>query len=86
MDNNNSYWKLISAGINIKVFRMSTSLKKVISDECGCHVKTTWFTNTFKLIFLSNHLTVSARDEGYSRNVPCAANYISTFVLLIQIF
>ena len=29
----------------------------------------------------SNHLTLSIPEEGYSRNVSCVLNYISTFLL-----
>ena len=31
-------------------------------------------------ISLSNYLTVIVPDEGYSRSVTCAQNYISTFL------
>jgi len=33
------------------------------------------------LLLLSNLLTLSIPDEGYSRNVSCALNLISTFLL-----
>ena len=32
------------------------------------------------VILLSNYLTVIVHGEGYSRSVPCAQNYISTFL------
>ena len=34
-------------------------------------------------ILLSNYLTVIVPDEGYSRSVPCAQNYISTFLTFL---
>ena len=34
------------------------------------------------IIWLSNLLILSVPDEGYSRNVPCALNLMSTFLLL----
>jgi hypothetical protein len=38
---------------------------------------------TFKIIWLSSLSTLSIPDEGYSRNVSCALNLISTFSLLM---
>ena len=35
-----------------------------------------------KTIWLSNILALSVHNEGYSRNVSCALNLISTFLLL----
>ena len=32
----------------------------------------------FSIIWLSNSLTMSVHDEGYSGNTSCALNYIST--------
>ena len=38
--------------------------------------------NTLKMICLSNILTLSIPDEGYSRNASCAINQISTLLVL----
>ena len=37
----------------------------------------------FKIIWLSNRLTLSVPDDGYSRNVSCELFLISMFLLLI---
>jgi hypothetical protein len=37
----------------------------------------------FKIILLSNLSVLSVPDEGYSRNAPCALNWISTFFLTV---
>jgi len=42
-----------------------------------------WFScsKDFKIILLSNILSLSVPHEGYSRNTSCALNLISTFLL-----
>ena len=40
------------------------------------------YIKTFKIIWLSNLSTLSVLDEGYSKNVSCALNLISTILLL----
>ena len=40
----------------------------------------------FKNIWLSNLLIMSVPDEGYSRNVSCTLNLISTFLIQTNIF
>jgi len=42
-------------------------------------IQVTCAPKDFKIILLSNILALSVPDEGYSRNVSCALNLISTF-------
>jgi ABC-type nickel/cobalt efflux system permease component RcnA len=46
------------------------------------HHQNATYIKTFKIIWLSNLSTLSVLDEGYSKNVSCALNLISTILLL----
>jgi len=38
----------------------------------------------FRIISLSNILTMNVADEGYSKNASCALNKLSTFYFLLR--